>query len=319
MEGAGPKRHSSPLGNEMKNRPQIRSRVILLLLLAWLLGWEINIVFGGNITNPPAPPPLDASYVVLGTSAGLSDERVLTGTANQITVTDAGAGSTVTLSLPQNVHTGATPTFATLTLVSPSANTTQLTLSGYSLTGSNAAPLVDLAGTWNTSGAPSAITLNITNTASDGAARLIDLRVGGSPLFYVQVNGATYFSGNLTVAGLFASGDLGAGATRDLYWSGRSLMQSPVNGNIVLKNVAGTDFGLLMFGGTTASFPALKRSTTSLLVRLADDSGYGGFDALAYSAGGVAGLSQTKTVRASGGAADCTLIFTGGILTGGTC
>lgn len=31
------------------------------------------------------------------------------------------------------------------------------------------------------------------------------------------------------------------------------------------------------------------------------------------------GLSVTKTVRASGGAADCTLIFTNGLLTGGTC
>jgi hypothetical protein len=32
-----------------------------------------------------------------------------------------------------------------------------------------------------------------------------------------------------------------------------------------------------------------------------------------------AGLSTTKTVRASGGAADCTLIYTAGILTGGSC
>ncbi len=31
------------------------------------------------------------------------------------------------------------------------------------------------------------------------------------------------------------------------------------------------------------------------------------------------GLSVTKTVRAAGGASDCTLIFTNGLLTGGTC
>lgn len=37
------------------------------------------------------------------------------------------------------------------------------------------------------------------------------------------------------------------------------------------------------------------------------------------SANGTAGTSATKTVRASGGASDCTLIFTNGILTGGTC
>lgn len=38
-----------------------------------------------------------------------------------------------------------------------------------------------------------------------------------------------------------------------------------------------------------------------------------------YSANGSAGLSATKTVRASGGAADCTLIYTFGLLTGGSC
>ena len=36
---------------------------------------------------------------------------------------------------------------------------------------------------------------------------------------------------------------------------------------------------LLQFGGTTSSFPALKRSTTSLQVRLADDSAYSVLDA----------------------------------------
>lgn len=38
-----------------------------------------------------------------------------------------------------------------------------------------------------------------------------------------------------------------------------------------------TSTGLVTFGGNTSSFPALKRSTTSLHVRLADDSGDGGF------------------------------------------
>ncbi len=38
-----------------------------------------------------------------------------------------------------------------------------------------------------------------------------------------------------------------------------------------------------------------------------------------FTAGASAGLSVTKTVRAAGGASDCTLIFTGGLLTGGSC
>ena len=39
----------------------------------------------------------------------------IAGTANQITVTDDGDGS-ITVSLPQNVHTGASPTFADATI-----------------------------------------------------------------------------------------------------------------------------------------------------------------------------------------------------------
>lgn len=56
--------------------------------------------------------PSNSQYVTLATDANLGAERVLTGTANQITVTDNGAGSTVVLSTPQNLHTAATPQFA---------------------------------------------------------------------------------------------------------------------------------------------------------------------------------------------------------------
>lgn len=65
--------------------------------------------------------PTTSQYVTLATDGTLTNERVLTGTTNQITVTDGGAGSTVTLSLPQNINLAATPTFAGLTLSSPLA------------------------------------------------------------------------------------------------------------------------------------------------------------------------------------------------------
>lgn len=60
--------------------------------------------------------PTTAQYVTLATDATLTNERVLTGTANQVIITDNGAGSTVVLSLPQSIHTGASPTFTGLTL-----------------------------------------------------------------------------------------------------------------------------------------------------------------------------------------------------------
>ena len=73
--------------------------------------------------------PIDASYVTLGLNGTLSAERVLTGTANQITVTDGGANGNVTLATPQDIHTGASPTFANLILtaggdIRPSADST---------------------------------------------------------------------------------------------------------------------------------------------------------------------------------------------------
>jgi hypothetical protein len=51
-------------------------------------------------------------------------------------------------------------------------------------------------------------------------------------------------------------------------------MYSPSDGIIRLSNAAATDFTRLQFGGTTSSFPALKRSSISLQARLADDSGF---------------------------------------------
>lgn len=55
-------------------------------------------------------------------------------------------------------------------------------------------------------------------------------------------------------------------------WSTRAQLKSPADSIIQLINNAGTDFNRLQFGGTTSSFPALKRSSAILQVRLADDS-----------------------------------------------
>jgi hypothetical protein len=75
------------------------------------------------------------------------------------------------------------------------ANATGIGLSGYSLTGSNAQSIIDLAGTWNTSGTPTGVKLNITDTASNAASLLMDLQVGGTSRFSVRKDGRI-FGGN---------------------------------------------------------------------------------------------------------------------------
>ena len=66
--------------------------------------------------------PKDQPYVTVGNSADLSAERALTGTANQVTVTDNGANSTVQLGLPQSIGTGSSPEFTDLTLSGTTAS-----------------------------------------------------------------------------------------------------------------------------------------------------------------------------------------------------
>lgn len=89
---------------------------------------RINLIEGANITislvddpvsseaditiTGPAAAPTTAQFVTLATDAALTNERVLTGTPNQIIFTDGGAGAAVTASTPQDIHTGATPTYA---------------------------------------------------------------------------------------------------------------------------------------------------------------------------------------------------------------
>ena len=85
------------------------------------------------------------------------------------------------------------------------ANTVGIGATGYSLTGSANASLMDLAGTWNTSGTPTAIKLNITDTASNAASLLMDLQVGGTSRFQVARSGSTFLP---VGTGIFFAGSL---------------------------------------------------------------------------------------------------------------
>jgi hypothetical protein len=74
------------------------------------------------------------------------------------------------------------------TITAP-ANNSALTAS-YSVTGSATTPLLDLSGTWNTTGIARGILLNITDTSSAGASRLLELQTGGTSRFVVRKDGA---------------------------------------------------------------------------------------------------------------------------------
>ncbi len=60
---------------------------------------------------------LALTWITVRTGVATVTTRTITGTSNQVTVTNGdGVSGNPTLSLPQNIHTGATPTFAGLDL-----------------------------------------------------------------------------------------------------------------------------------------------------------------------------------------------------------
>ena len=93
------------------------------------------------------------------------------------------------------------------------ANTVGIGLSGFSLTGSNAQSIVDLAGTWNTTGTPTALKLNVTDTASNAASLLMDLQVGGTSRVSVAKSGTMLFNSSAEIVhgGTGASSNLKIG------------------------------------------------------------------------------------------------------------
>lgn len=90
---------------------------------------------------------------------------------------------------------------------------------------------------------------------------------------------ALYVAGVGTFGGSVTATNYTTGVGGYLYFNTRGSFQAPGDGVFAFYNNAATGFDRLQFGGTTSSFPALKRNTTRLEMRLADDSNYAPFGA----------------------------------------
>lgn len=90
------------------------------------------------------------------------------------------------------------------------------------LTGTSATTSLDIAQTWNTTGTPTAVKLNVTDTASNAASLLMDLQVGGTSQFKVSKGGIGTFGNNI-LCGTGASIGLGATGAAGWWSSGTGL------------------------------------------------------------------------------------------------
>lgn len=190
----------------------------------------VNIATGGSAA------PTDATYVTLSTNATLSAERVLTGTSNQITVTDGGANGNVTLSTPQDIATTSTPQFtrlglgaaadATNILTATSASTTDLSKAA-NITHTGVITGTGYAGYFSTTGI-STTNVGLYATASGATNNYAAIFESGlvgigttAPEFRLTLDkGATTPDGGILAIGTYGSGNAlsTSGAGTRLIW-----------------------------------------------------------------------------------------------------
>ena len=150
-----------------------------------------------------------------------------------------GGGASVDLASPPAIGNTTPDTGAFTTLsATPPANTTAFSSSGYSLTEANAQSFFDLAGTWNTSGTPTAFKLNVTDTASNASSLLIDLQVGGTSQLSIAKSGTLWVTSNGGLIQIGTSSQVGmqrSGGALNLLAGGSAYFQ--INApNIVLSS-----------------------------------------------------------------------------------
>jgi hypothetical protein len=164
------------------------------------------------------------AYFVSGSGGGYTGSRGYTGSGSggsgtpggsntQVQFNDSGvfAGDSTfnfnktTKVLSVNTLTVSGNVFATsISGTTSTANSSVILSTGYSLTGSDTTPMVDLQGSWNTTGVATGFRLAITNVASDPNSILFTVGTGTDPSaskFRVGVNGNITVSdgGNLVV------------------------------------------------------------------------------------------------------------------------
>jgi hypothetical protein len=95
-----------------------------------------------------------------------------------------------------------------------------------------------------------------------GSARALEFQTDGATRFTIATNGAITCSSSLSV-------------TSQIIFQGNANIAGNIGGGIIrLNNHLSTGFDRLQFGGGTTSFPALKRDSTVLQARLANDSDF---------------------------------------------
>lgn len=272
-------------------------------------------LLSGNYTIRAAAASVGTGVVVDG--AGLVDAWLFEDTTGNLRLTNTSGqlawGNT-------SADTGLTRNAANNVGITNGSSTTYQTLGSSGLTFQNgAAQITGGAGNMTiTSGTGNSRTMQLQTTTSGGVATTF--LTGNADQSATFAAGGS-FVGTLTAGNFFATTGVIRAAIFD--WPSTSRMTSTVDGIITLYNNGQTDFSRLQLGGTTSSFPAIKRSSTTTAFRLADDSADAPISSAGITASGAITTSSTTdsttttsgALQVAGGAAIRKRVFIDGITT----
>lgn len=253
--------------------------------------------------------PIDLGAIAAPSVSGASDFRIYWDGANL--KYSANGGAFANWSLAADVSLSAANAFTNLQSITRSNAQTQTntitglgiaTLPGLQLTNTTPAaagaqqysPSIRLTGQgWKT-------TATAASQAVEFRAYVVPVQGSANPSAYLSfdysINGGAFTN----AFSLFSSGNMAVGSTSDpnsaaagiiranseiqagngmrtenfFGWRTLGTIYGIADGVWRLTDNAGTSFGRLQFGGTTSSYPALKRSGATMETRLADDSGF---------------------------------------------
>ncbi len=236
---------------------------------AVVLNFETNKATSGSTTGlllnfiDTATPSTDYFFQML--SNGASRLTLTTAGAAVLTGTLDASGTLTTASIITSTYPGAASAPAIRTtgaLYAAGTGTTNFPQWMSQQTGTTAVTTWDTAGTYYG-----------VNAASGFTGNFLDFHVaGGTSVFRVDEAGLIT-SGNFSVTG--AAVRFQTGSTSSVIFNGTGQIKMPADGVMQLLNDGSTGFTGIKLGGLTSSFPYIKVSGASLLVRLADDSADG--------------------------------------------
>lgn len=141
-------------------------------------------------------------------------------------------------------------------------------------------------------------TMNIgcaSNLSSDRALSFVP----GDATRTITLTGSPTLDQDVSTAGspTFVSETLGTSG--NLIFGTRSRLSSPADGNFIIASNGAAGFGLLILGQATTSFPAIKRSSTVLAIRLGNDSADAPMSAAAGTFSGAVTIGSGTAVAKS--------------------